>query len=73
VVLELLVAVPAEEVALAAGVLEVPVAAGPVVDQAALVLAVVPEEPVAVVAAVGLLLVCCWFAVGLLPQQLLLA
>ena len=61
-VLELPVAVPAEEVGLAAGGLELLVAAGPVVAQAALLLAVVPGEPVAVVA-----------AVGLLPRLLLLA
>jgi len=75
VVLELPVAVPAEEADLAAGVLELPVAVGPVevqvVSVAAVVLglelegrvlAAVPGEPVVVVA-----------AVGLLPQQLLLA
>jgi len=62
VVLELQVAVPAEEVGLAAGGLELLVAADPVVVQAALLLAVVPGEPVAVVA-----------AVDSLPQLLLLA
>ena len=62
VVLGLPVADPAEEVDLAAGGLEVPVVADPVVVQAALLLAVVPGEPVAVVA-----------AVGSLPRLLLLA
>jgi len=62
VVLGLPVAVPAEEVVLAAGDLEVPVVADPVVVLAALLLAVFPGEPVAVVA-----------AVGSLPRLLLLA
>jgi len=62
VVLGLPVAVPAEEADLAAGGLELLVAAAPVVAQAALLVAVVPGELVAVVA-----------AVGLLPRLLLLA
>ena len=62
VVLELPVAVPAEEVDLAAVGLELLVAADPVVVLVVLLLAVVPGEPVAVVA-----------AVGSLPRLLLLA
>jgi len=62
VVLGLPVAVPAEEADLAAGVLELPVAVGPGLELEGRVLAVVPGEPVVVVA-----------AVGLLPRQLLLA
>jgi len=63
VVLGLPVVVPAEEVDLAAGVLELPVAVVALgLELEGRVLAAVPEEPVVVVA-----------AVGLLPRQLLLA
>ena len=61
-VLGLPVAVPAEEADLAAGVLELPVAVGPGLELEGRVLVAVPGEPEVVVA-----------AVGLLPQQLLLA